>query len=309
MASASNPQGVQSGPGMAISDRHDDRFDRNERLFGTEGQAAIRATGVLLVGAGGLGTHVAQQLALLGVGGLVPVDFEEFSKSNRNRYIGAWAADPIPGSRKVDLIARLVGLIDPTISVTPVHSPFPSLESLAALRRADYVFGCVDGDGTRFVLNEACIAYDKPLFDLASDVPEPDSYGGRVAVVLRDGGCLHCRGILDAKDVRRYLSPKEALENEDAEYGIRRSALGETGPSVVSINGVIASLAVTEFMAAVTGLREPARHLEYRGHLGTVSKRADKPPTDCYFCQALRGRGDAAQLERYFEMAKRRTDF
>lgn len=308
MASASHRQGARFGVGMAETDQDDDRFDRNERLFGKDGQAAIRATHVVLVGAGGLGTHVAQQLALLGVGGITPVDFEGLTKSNRNRYVGAWAADPIPGSRKVDLISRLVGLIDPTISVTPVHTPFPSLDSLAALRKADYVFGCVDADGARFVLNEACVAYDKPLFDLASDVPEPGSYGGRVTFVLRDGGCLHCRGILDAKDVRRYLSPREALENEDAEYGIRRSALGETGPSVVSINGVIASLAVTEFMAAVTGLRDPARHLEYRGHLGTVGKRADKPPTDCYLCQALRGLGDAAQLDRYFEMARRRAE-
>lgn len=90
-------------------------------------------------------------------------------------------------------------------------------------------------------------------------------------------------------------------------YGIRRSALGETGPSVVSINGVVASLAVTEFMAAVTGLREPARHLEYRGHLGTVSKRIDKPSAGCYLCEGLRGLGDAAQLERYVGLVELRS--
>jgi hypothetical protein len=292
---------------MTGADRDEGRFDRNERLFGKDGQAAIRATHVVLVGAGGLGTHVAQQLALLGVAAITPVDFEELSKSNRNRYVGAWASDPIPGLRKVDLVARTVGLIDPTIRVRPVHTPFPSLDSLAALRKADYVFGCVDGDGPRFILNEACIAFNKPLFDLASDVPEPGAYGGRVVAVLRDGGCLHCRGVLDAKEVRRYLSPVEALENEDAVYGIRRSALGETGPSVVSINGVVASLAVTEFMAAVSGLREPARHLEYRGHLGTVSKRVDKPSAGCYLCEGLRGLGDAAQLERYVGLVELRS--
>jgi hypothetical protein len=292
---------------MAESDHYDDRFDRNERLFGKEGQAAIRAARVTLVGAGGLGTHVAQQLTLLGVGELTPVDHEELSKSNRNRYIGAWATDPIPGSLKVDLIVRLVSLTDPTIKVTPINCVFPSLEALEAVKSADYVFGCFDGDGPRFVLNEACIAYDKPLFDLASDVPEPGCYGGRVTVVMRKGGCLHCRGVLDARDVRRYLSPSEALENEDAEYGIRRNALGEAGPSVVSINGVVASLAMTEFMVAVTGLREPVRHLEYRGHLGTVSKRTDDPSVNCYLCQGLRGVGDAAQLERYFSLVKLRA--
>jgi hypothetical protein len=288
---------------MAGSDG-DGRFDRNERLFGKEGQAAIRGTRVTMIGGGGLGTHVAQQLAFLGVGGLTPVDHQELSKSNRNRYIGAWATDPIPGSRKVDLIVRLVGLIDPSIKMTPVYSSFPSPDALEAVKNADYVFGCVDGDGPRFVLNEACIAYDKPLFDLASDVPEAGLYGGRVTVVMKKGGCLHCRGVLDAKDIRRYLSPYEALENEDAEYGVRRAVLGEAGPSVVSINGVVASLAVTEFVVAVTGLREPVWHLEYRGHLGTVSKRTDDPSGKCYLCQGQRGKGDAAQLERYFSLAR-----
>lgn len=286
---------------------NDDRFDRNERLFGKEGQAKIRAARVTLIGAGGLGTHVAQQLALLGIGALTPADHEELSNSNRNRYIGAWATDPVPGSRKVDLIKRLVGLTDPSIDVTPLCSKFPSPETLEAVKSADYVFGCVDGDGPRFVLNEACVAYDKPLFDLASDVPEPGHYGGRVAVSRRNNGCLHCLGILDAREVRRSLSPNEVLENEDAEYGIRRAVLGEVGPSVVSINAVVASLAVTEFMVAVTGLREPMRHLVYRGHLGTVSKRTDEPGPNCYFCQGLRGKGDAAQLERYIDMAKLRS--
>lgn len=197
------------------------------------------------------------------MGALTPVDHEELSESDRDRYIGAWARDPTPGRRKVDLVVRLVGLIDPTINVTPIYSAFPPPEALEAVKNADYVFGCVDGDGPRFVLNEARIAYDKPLLDLASDVPEPGRYGGRVTVVLRSGGCLHCRGVLDPKDVRWYLSPSEALENEDAEYGIRRAVLGEAGPSVVSISGVVASLAVTEFMVAVTGLREAARHLVY----------------------------------------------
>ncbi len=284
-----------------------ERFDRNERLFGKDGQAKIRAARVALIGAGGLGTHVAQQLALLGIGALAPADHEALSDSNRNRYIGAWATDPVPGSRKVDLIRRLVDLVNPSIDVMPIHAPFPSPETLEAVKSADYVFGCVDGDGPRFMLNEACVAFDKPLFDLASDVPESGHYGGRVTILTGNSGCLQCRGVLDPREVRRYLSPSEALENEDAVYGIRRPVLGEAGPSVVSINGVVASLAVTEFMVAVTGLREPVTHLEYRAHLGTVTKRTDNPLPNCYLCKGLRGKGDAAELERYFEMAKART--
>ena len=45
----------------------DGRFSRNEALFGREGQEKIAATKVTIIGAGGLGSHIAQQLAYLGV--------------------------------------------------------------------------------------------------------------------------------------------------------------------------------------------------------------------------------------------------
>ena len=168
------------------------------------------------------------------------------------------------------------------------------------MRDAEFVFGCLDNDGVRHVLNEACLAFDKPLFDLASGVPEPGCFGGRVTVVSGEGGCLHCRKVLDPDEVRRFLFPVEALENEAAVYEVDRQVLGNAGPAVVSLNSVVASLGLTEFTVAVTGLRSPRRHLEYRGHMGVVAKRNDDPSGACHYCQNVRGRGDAANIERYF---------
>ena len=282
-------------------DRLGDRFDRNERLFGKVGQENLRNTRVAVIGVGGLGTHVVQQLALLGVGHLDLIDHEVLSQSNRNRYVGVWHGDPMPGSSKVHLGCRLAKLIDPSVGVSVVRAKFPSDSALKALRGADYVFGCVDSDGVRFVLNEACLAYRKPLFDLASDVPEPGCYGGRVQFVGGDKGCLYCRKVLDPVEVRRVLSPQSARENEAAVYGIDQRALDEAGPSVVSLNGVVASLGVTEFMAAVTGIRAPYQHLEYRGDQGTVRRR-EFTENDCYCCTSVRGKGDAADIARYYSV-------
>ena len=277
----------------------DNRFDRNELLFGKEGQQALRRTRVAIVGVGGLGTHVVQQLALLGVGELILIDHEELSASNRNRYIGAWHDDPIPGSFKVELGQRLSKLIDPSTKVSVISDRFPSSTAFKALRDSDYVFGCVDSDGVRFVLNETCLAYERPYFDLASDVPEPNCYGGRVVFVTGDNGCLSCQELLCKTEVRQFLSPPEILDNEDAVYGIPRRNLDEIGPSVVSLNGVVASLGVTEFMAAVTGIRQPNNHLDYRGDRGTVGRRTVKFTPDCYYCNEIKGQGDAAEIERY----------
>ena len=279
------------------------RFDRNERLFGRAGQRLLRKAEVAVVGIGGLGTHVVQQLAYLGVGSVHVVDDEELAAPDRNRNVGTLPGDVVPGlpKRKVDLAERLVTGIDPEITVHKVHDVFPSEPSLQALLAAEFVFGCVDDDGVRFVLNEACQAYEKMYFDLASDVPEPDRYGGRITVVGGDAGCLLCRELLDMEEVRRFLSSPGIVENETAVYGVRREELGTTGPSVVSINGAIASLGVTEFMVCATRMREPIPHLIYRAHCGTVARGIDGPCPDCRCCTTIRGTGSSANIAKYFK--------
>jgi hypothetical protein len=76
---------------------------------------------------------------------------------------------------------------------------------------------------------------------------------------------------------------------DDAIYGIERDALEGGGPSVVSINGVVASLAVTEFVVWRTRLREPAGYLNYRGDLGSVGRLGDPERTYCHYCMTRWG--------------------
>ena len=71
----------------------------------------------------------------------------------------------------------------------------------------------------------------------------------------------------------------------DRNYGVRVAVLGARGASVVSLNGVVASLGLTELMAAVTGLREPAIFLRYRGDLGRVTRAREEPTRACPYCE------------------------
>ena len=281
----------------------EDRFDRNERLFGKEGQARLRQTRIAVMGAGGLGSHVIAQTALLGVGGITTVDRQDIALSDRNRYIGVWHTDPIPGSPKVALAKRHIHLIDPGIAVTPIKDDILSTAGLKAIKGADFVFGCVDNDGVRFFINEACVTYEKPLIDLASDVPEQGVFGGHVAIITGGHGCLHCLDLLDPDEVRRYLSPAEMIENEAAVYGVKTSALAESGPSVVSVNGVVASLGVTAFMVLATGMQVPYTFQTYRGDRGIVTRKTVTAPEECYYCSVVRGQGAQADLQRYFGRA------
>lgn len=269
----------------------DRRYSRNEALFGPEGQEKIAATKVTIIGVGGLGSHVAQQLAYLGVQRQTPVDFDLVTSSSMNRLVGAVDTDVAAKTKKVVVAKRMIAAINPGAIIEPVDAKVDTPEAEAAIAAADVVFGCLDRDLPRLKLTELCSRYAKPLFDLATDTGgEGDDlwYGGRV-VFANGAGCLVCRNLLDQQEMTRDSMSREQREVHDRIYGVERGALGETGPMVVSINGVVASLAVTEFMVFVTGMREPLPHVIYRGHAGTVGRNNDPPETGCYFCTGMWG--------------------
>lgn len=281
------------------------RFDRNERLFGKAGQKKIAETTLAIVGVGGLGTHVAQQSALLGSKRITLIDGEEFDETNRNRYVGADHIDPVPGMLKVNLSERIIKRIDPAIEVIKVPAFLRSEAAFDAIKRAGFAIGCVDSEGARLVLNELCSAYNIPYIDLATDIHPGKSitYGGRVFVNVDGNGCLICMGELDTAEASLDLQSPGERANRRAIYGIDKQNLAAVGPSVVSINGVIASLGVTEFMVMVTGLRAPKRKISYYGHTGKMSLSQDEPSGDCYYCNAIRGTGEKANVERYLSLA------
>lgn len=280
-----------------------EKYARNILLFGKEGQERLLGTTALIVGGGGLGSALAQHLALMGVGHIMIAEFDLLDTTNRNRFIGARATDP-DGSRKIDLIERYIHEINPDIKVTPIPGRLESVEVFDAVRKADWVFGGFDHDGPRSILNELCAAYERPYIDMASDVPDPDgkAYGGHVLVSRNGDGCLHCMGLLDGDAIRKYLTNEADLRREAAVYGIDRPVLGMTGPSVSPINGVIAGLAATEFMVAVTGMRDPARLIHYRGHQSVVTKSRDEPAPHCLVCKGVWGTGDAGNVYRYLNI-------
>ncbi|HEX3807410.1 MAG TPA: ThiF family adenylyltransferase [Gaiellaceae bacterium] len=267
----------------------ENRFTRQVALFGPEGQRKIRETRALIVGLGGLGSHLAQQLTFLGVPDDALVDHDIITGSSRNRVVGSRPADVEEKTPKVDVAERLILEIDPDATVATY--PVKLEQAHEAFADRTVVFGCVDNDLVRLQLTELAARHHLPYFDLASDTGidndgEP-TYGGRI--VFCDGSrCLHCLGLLDQEDIRRASLPEDARRAHDEVYGIKQSALGETGPAVVSVNGVVAALAVTELMGWITGIREPAPQLVYYGEKRLVRRSTDQGDPNCAYCHLWR---------------------
>ena len=269
------------------------RYSRNTALFGADGQRKIAEAKVVIVGLGGLGSHIAQQLAYLGVLDYGLVDYDLVTESSLNRLIGAVEPDVAAHAPKVAVAKRLIKTIQPTANVRVVEGKVDAEVTAERVAYADVIFGCLDRDLPRLQLSELCARHAKPYFDLASDTGGEDSdawYGGRV--VFCDGRrCLSCLGLLDQDQIARDSMSPEQRAADARIYGIDRDTLEGTGPAVVSINGVVASLAVTEFIALVTGIREPSAHLIYRGDLARITKSADQPQEGCWYCTQRWGSG------------------
>lgn len=265
----------------------DGRYSRHVGLFGVEGQERIERATVAIVGVGGVGSHVVQQLAFLGVSGFLVVDGDNVSVSNLNRLVGANENDV--GARKVEIAERMIIAIQPSASVIRVGHHLSPKDPPDGLDRVDALFGCVDSDQVRLDLVRYASAHARPYIDLASDVAPGGEFGGRIVFAKEGQRCLYCLGELDQRELARAQMTDEQRAADDEIYGIDRNALGDTGPSVVSINGVVASLAVTEFLVWVTGLREPQGYLNYRGDRGTVGSQADPARTYCHYCMDLWG--------------------
>jgi molybdopterin-synthase adenylyltransferase len=264
------------------------RYSRNEGLFGAEGQAKIAATKVTIAGLGGLGSHVAQQLAYLGVRSFALIDFDVVTESSMNRLIGAFDADVSAATMKIDAAERMIHHISPSASVDRFDGRVADSGAEARIAWSDVVFGCLDRDIHRLELTEVCARNHKVCFDLASDTGGGESlwYGGRV-ILCAGSGCPVCLQLLDQEQMALDQMDQHERQADERIYGVARGALRGPGPSVVSVNGVVASLAVTEFMVHITGLRAPAAQLTYRADLGTVTKSLDQPAEGCYYCEGL----------------------
>ncbi|HVW73578.1 MAG TPA: molybdopterin-synthase adenylyltransferase MoeB [Rhizomicrobium sp.] len=152
---------------MSLSDEELDRYARHLvlRQIGGPGQAKIRATRVLVVGAGGLGSPVALYLAAAGVGALGLVDDDSVSLSNLQRQILFRTGDV--GRAKVEAGAEALKALNPGVRIETHGVRLTADNVMTLIGGYDIVADGSDNFATRFLLNDACFFAHKPLVSAA----------------------------------------------------------------------------------------------------------------------------------------------
>ena len=81
-----------------------ERYNRQMRFFTKEGQDKLSMIKVVIVGVGGLGSHIIQQMAFLGVGNIIVIDQDTPDITSLNRLIGSHHDEHLSGLTKVRIM-------------------------------------------------------------------------------------------------------------------------------------------------------------------------------------------------------------
>ena len=153
---------------------------------GVEGQRRLKASRVLIVGAGGLGSPVALYLAAAGVGHIGLVDFDVVDVTNLQRQILHGTKDI--GRPKLESARERIADVNPHVELTTHETALTSQNALDIIRAYDLVIDGTDNFPTRYLVNDACVLLGKP-----------NVYGsifrfeGQASVFsTRDGPCYRC---------------------------------------------------------------------------------------------------------------------
>lgn len=249
-------------------------FER-QSFLGDSSQDVFNKIRVGIIGYGGGGSHIGQQLAHIGVKNILIFDDDHFEDSNLNRLVGSWFSDVKKGILKSAIANRVIKKISPSANVQPIYKRWQ--ECPDKLQSCDVVFGNVDSFIEREQLEAECRRYLIPLIDIGMDVFEIEkghsfSMSGQIILSMPGCSCMRCFGFLT----------ENKLAIEAAKYG----KVGGR-PQVVWPNGVLASTAIGVFVDLVTGWTNSTNksiYLEYDGIEGTLNQHIRLKYADSICC-------------------------
>lgn len=142
---------------------NDQRYQKHLQLsqFGAKGQEKLAKAKILVIGAGGLGTPVAQYLNSIGVGTLGLMDQDKIAVSNLSRQ-PLYCPEDV-GSYKVTTLVKWLQKQNPQTQLITHLEYLTTENALDIILAYDLVIDACDNLGTRYLINDACVILGKPF--------------------------------------------------------------------------------------------------------------------------------------------------
>jgi sulfur-carrier protein adenylyltransferase/sulfurtransferase len=147
---------------VSLSQQEVARYSRHLIMpeVGMDGQKRLKASSVLLIGAGGLGSPLGLYLAAAGIGRIGLVDFDVVDFSNLQRQV--LHGTPDVGRPKLHSARDRLAAINPEVRLDLYETHLTAANALDILRPYDVVIDGTDNFPTRYLVNDACVLLKKP---------------------------------------------------------------------------------------------------------------------------------------------------
>ena len=214
---------------MQLTDEELLRYSRQILLKDVDvtGQLKLKASSVLIVGVGGLGSPAALYLAAAGVGRLILADYDKLDLTNLQRQV-IYQTNQIQQTKVAAAKQRLLAL-NPLLEIEPMALPISddNIESLVS--SVAVVLDCSDNFLTRELINKTCVTLKKPLVS---------------------GAAIRLQGQITVFDNRHMESPcYHCLFGTGGEQELTCSEAGILGPVV----GIIGAMQALEAIKLIVG--------------------------------------------------------
>jgi molybdopterin/thiamine biosynthesis adenylyltransferase len=258
--------------------------DALERM--TDGQR------IVIVGLGGIGSVIAENLIHMGFRDLALVDPDTLERSNLSRVVGSTVNAVEQGKRKVDCIRDHLLAICPRaqIDTYPLDVHDASLDPVIA--EANWVIVATDNHRSRFRIQRACFRFFVPFLSAGVNITVADSIvtdvsGEVILVRCGDHHCLNCLGRLNPLKMEVERNPAAYVATDLINRGY---VSGENikQPAVKTLNAIIASLAVDTLINQYTGRQANHPVLVYESNLQATiypdEESLRSRNKDCFSC-------------------------
>jgi molybdopterin/thiamine biosynthesis adenylyltransferase len=137
------------------------RYQRNRHMISIPQQLKLLRSKAAVVGCGGLGGYILEELARLGVGRIAAIDPDVFEEHNLNRQLLSSVENL--GRAKVEAAEERVRRINPAVRLQPIREAFSRDNGAKLFGGMDVVIDAVDSIPVRLELAEACDRLKIPL--------------------------------------------------------------------------------------------------------------------------------------------------
>jgi adenylyltransferase/sulfurtransferase len=146
-----------------LTNRETRRYSKRIMMpgIGLEGQLKLKNANVLVIGAGGLGCPVLQYLSTAGVGKISIIDFDLVDETNLARQTLYGSTDL--GKLKSIIAKNRLEYLNPLCEYTIINRRIDDSGNLGFFSDYDLIVDATDNPETRYIINDACVFYKKPM--------------------------------------------------------------------------------------------------------------------------------------------------